>query len=77
MCKIQKFKKGLVHVLNEISVCLEHRIQERMEKDETGERGELRVRLRRDLVPYNEIYVPMILRCKNVSLSLYFRKHVW
>lgn len=56
-------------------------MQERMEKDETGERererGELRVRLRRDLVPYSEIYVPMVLRCKNVSLSLYFRKRVW
>lgn len=74
-CKSLKIRKDLVRVGSGSAMCLEQRMREgrrkrRMEKKVT-------VRLRRALVPCGGIKVSVILKSKEVPLSLSFRKSVW
>lgn len=60
---------------NRGSVCPEHRMQERMVKDEAGEVS--KGQIEEALIPCSGIKVPMVLNSKDISLNLYFRISVW
>lgn len=64
-----------MYVGNRGSVCPEHRIQERIVKDEAGKvcKGQIE----EALILCSRIKVPMLLNSKDISLNLYFRISVW
>lgn len=70
-----KGRKGFLCIGNQRSVCLGCRMQERMEKGEAREVSGSQTE--KGQVPCSGIKVPTVLKSKDVSLSLCFRKSVW